>query len=229
MSSQPTKCAPLSVMLTCKDTAKTVSFYRDTLGFKLAEQWPETGVPVWASLMMGEQSVMIGAAMPADKVDAACGDADAATKAHYKECAADYAKAAKPGVGISIYVQVEDVDAYHDRVVTKGLKGAGKPTSQFYGIRDFWATDPDGYQLVFYKPIQMSSCQSCGMPLKDAAPGVTYCQHCADSSGRLKPYAQVLEGTIQGYFMAMQKMPRPQAEQAAKAHLSKMPAWRTRG
>jgi uncharacterized glyoxalase superfamily protein PhnB len=228
MSSQ-LKCAPLCVMLSCKDTTKTIAFYRDVLGFKVAEQWPESGPPMWANLMMGEQSVMIGAVMPADKIDASCGEADEATKAHYKALATDYAKTPKPGVGISIYVQVDDVDAYHDRVITKGLKGAGKPTSQFYGIRDFWASDPDGYQLVFYKPIQMSSCQSCGMPLKDAAPGVMYCQYCTDSSGKLKPYAEVLEGTMQGYFMAMQKMPRPQAEQAAKAHLAKMPAWKSKG
>jgi hypothetical protein len=67
------------------------------------------------------------------------------------------------------------------------------------------------------------------MPLKDAAPGVMYCGYCTDSSGKLKPYDQVLEGTTQGYFMAMQKMPRPQAEKAAKDHLAKMPAWRVKG
>jgi uncharacterized glyoxalase superfamily protein PhnB len=223
-SSQPRKCAPLCVMLTVKDMNKTMAFYRDVLGFTVAERWPENDPACWANLMLGEQSIMIGPAMPASKVDEMCGQADAATKAHYKEIADAWTKN-KPGIGTYFYIKVDDVDAFHDRAVTKGLTNCGKPTSQFYGLRDFWAVDPDGYQLAFYKPIQMSSCQSCGMPLKDAEPGVMYCNYCTNEKGQLKPYAEVLEGTIQGYFMAMQKMPRPQAEKAAKEHLAKMPAW----
>ena len=52
-----------------------------------------------------------------------------------------------------------------------------------------------------------------------------YCQYCVDERGQLKPYSQVLEGTVAGYFMGMQKMERSAAERAAKEHLSKMPAW----
>jgi hypothetical protein len=55
-----------------------------------------------------------------------------------------------------------------------------------------------------------------------------YCQYCTDEKGALKPYEAVFEGTTQGYFMAMQKMPRPQAEKAAREHLAKMPAWKSR-
>ena len=36
---------------------------------------------------------------------------------------------------------------------------------------------------------------------------------------------QVFEGTVAGYFMAMQKLERAEAEVAAKEHLAKMPAW----
>ena len=88
--------------------------------------------------------------------------------------------------------------------------------------------DPDGYRLLFYTPIQMSSCQSCGMPLKDAKPGSMYCQYCTDDKGNLKPYEKVFEGTTTGYFMAMQKLPRKDAEAAAKKHLATMPAWKGR-
>ena len=85
--------------------------------------------------------------------------------------------------------------------------------------------DPDGYRLVFYTPVAMESCQSCGMPLADAEPGQMYCDYCTDEKGTLRPYEQVFEGTVTGYFMGMQKMGRKDAEKAAKEHLGKMPAW----
>ena len=75
----------------------------------------------------------------------------------------------------------------------------------------------------------MESCQSCGMPLSDAEPGQMYCQYCTDEQGQLRTYETVLEGTIQGYFMGMQKMSREEAELAAREHLAKMPAWQGRG
>jgi hypothetical protein len=55
-----------------------------------------------------------------------------------------------------------------------------------------------------------------------------YCQYCSDEKGKLRPYEQVFEGTVTGYFMGMQKMPGPAAEKAAKEHLAKMPAWQGR-
>jgi uncharacterized glyoxalase superfamily protein PhnB len=220
------EAAPLSVMLTVKDMAKTIAFYRDVCGFELKEKWPDTDTPMWANLMLGKQSVMIGPSMNPDQMGADCGhDVDPGTKAYWKSAYEDFQKT-KPGVGIFIYLAVDDVDAHHDRVVTTGAKNVGKPTSQFYGIRDYWIEDPNGYRLQFYTAIQLANCQSCGMPMKDAKPGAMYCQYCTDGSGKLKPYEAVFEGTTQGYFMAMQKMARPQAEKAAREHLAKMPAWR---
>lgn len=214
-------------MLTVKDMAKSIAFYRDVCGFEVKEKWPDTDAPMWANLMLGEQSVMIGPSMNPDSSECGGHEVDAATKAQWKASYDDYQKN-KPGVGVYIYLQVENVDAHHDRVVSHGVTNAGNPTSQFYGIRDYWVEDPSGYRLLFYTPIQLTSCQSCGMPMKDAAPGAMYCHYCTDDSGALKPYEAILEGTTQGYFMAMQKMQRPEAEKAAREHLAKMPAWKLR-
>ena len=93
--------APLCVMLTVKDMAKSIAFYQDALGFELEAKWPETGTPVWANLMLGAQSVMIGASMSPD--DPSCaGQMDAETKAHWKAQYDDYTKN-KPGTGIIVY------------------------------------------------------------------------------------------------------------------------------
>ena len=142
----------------------------------------------------------------------------------WKQRIADF-RSGKPGAGMMIYLAVEDVDRYHDTIKDRGAKPATAPHTQFYGIRDFAVADPDGYLLVPYTAVAMESCQSCGMPMTDAEPGQMYCQYCTDEQGQLRPYEAVLEGTIQGYFMGMQKMERGPAEAAAKVHLAKMPAW----
>jgi uncharacterized glyoxalase superfamily protein PhnB len=213
---------PLCIMLTCKDMAKSVGYYRDTLGFELEQSWPDGGTPMWANMMLDRQSIMLGASMDPEQGPDCGADADA--KALHGKLFKEFS-AHRSGIGFFVYVLVPDVDAFHKRLTKAGAKPEVQPTTQFYGIRDFSVLDPDGYRLVFYSPATMTSCGSCGMPLKDAKEGEMYCHFCVDDKGKLKPYEQVLEGTIQGYFMGMQQMPRDKAEQAAKEHLAKMPAW----
>src|SRR5262249_41079083 len=127
-----------------------------------------------------------------------------------------------------LYLLVPDIDAFAATIQKKGVKLALPPKTQFYGMRSAVVVDPDGYSLTFYSPVKMESCQSCGMPMADAAPGQMYCQYCTDEKGKLKSYEQVFEGTVRGYFMEHMKMARPDAEAAARAHLAKMPAWAAR-
>ncbi len=217
---------PLSVMFTARDMKKSVAFYRDTLGFDLEACWPDEGNPMWANMMLDGQSVMFGGLMPPEAAAQMCGD-DPGAQQYMKTLFEEFQKN-RPGVGVVTYVMVPDVDKYHAKLVAKGVKGLAQPKSQFYGIRDFGVQDPEGYRLLFYSPIKMENCQSCGMPMKDAKPGAMYCQYCTDERGQLRSYESVLEGTTTGYFMAMQKMPRADAEKAAKKHLSTMPAWQGR-
>ncbi|HTE05420.1 MAG TPA: VOC family protein, partial [Planctomycetota bacterium] len=202
---------------------RAVAFYRDVLGFKVEAAWPDEKSPMWANLELGRQSIMLGAMMSPDKAAEFCGGDEGARRS--METLAKEFAASRNGVGVVVYVMVEDVDAYHAALVKKGVQDLPAPRSQFYGIRDFAVQDPDGYRLLMYSPITMSSCQSCGMPLEGATPGQMDCAHCTDEHGKLRPYESVLEGTTAGYFMQMQKLPRPQAEKAAREHLGKLPAW----
>lgn len=212
---------PNTVGLTSSNMQTTLAFYRDTLGFKLRECWPNESEPMWMSLELDQQSIMFGAASSAEM----CADkANAAQKQFFEKLTAAWSKNAH-GVGVNVYTMVPDIDAYAKQIEKRGAKLALPPTSQFYGLRDCCLTDPDGYVLTFYTPIKMESCQSCGMPLTDAQPGQMYCSYCTDEKGVLRPYTQVFEGTVSGYFMGMQKMNRKDAEHAATAHLEKMPAW----
>lgn len=215
---------PISVMFTSRNMQKAVAFYRDMLGFQMKESWPDDKNPMWASLMLDRQVIMLGAHMSPEAATEMCGG-DPGSAQYMKTLAEEFQKN-QPGVGIVTYVQVPDVDRYHASLVSKGVKNLPQPKTQFYGLRDFCVQDPDGYRLLFYTPIKMDSCQSCGMPLQDAQPGQMYCHYCTDEKGTLRPFEKVLEGTTSGYFMAMKKLPRPEAETAARAHLATMPAWK---
>ena len=216
-------CSPLIVSLTCKDIKASIRFYRDVLGFQMHEIWPSDEQPLWCSLMLADQSVMLGQAMSPEETKKMAGEDESASL--YCEMAETFANSNQPGAGVIIYVKVDDVDQFHATIKDRGATPVNDPRDQFYGIREFFILDPDGYRLVFYKNITMSSCSSCGIPLTDAAPGDMYCDHCTDDNGKLRPFEDILEGTITGYFMGMQKMERAEAEVAAKEHLAKMPAW----
>jgi len=213
----------MSVMFTSTDVQKSVQFYTETLGFELKECWPDKNNPMWANLVYKGQSIMIGCSMDPDKVGEAC-HGDAVAEAYWKVAAQEFIDN-KPGVGMQVYVEVDDIDNYAKEIKTKGASFEGEPKTQFYGIRDIGLNDPDGYRLVFFTPVTMESCQSCGMPLTDAEPGQMYCSYCTTDDGTLQPYEKIFEGTVTGYFMGMQKMERAEAEKAAKEHLAKMPAW----
>ncbi|HTF88164.1 MAG TPA: VOC family protein [Planctomycetota bacterium] len=214
---------PISVILTVRDTKATLAFYRDKLGFEVEASWPDEKNPMWANLMLDGQSVMIGALGTPDDIKQFCAK-DPAELEHKLGAHADFSKN-KHGVGISTYVAVKDIDAWHAKVSKLGVKFAGVPKTQFYGIREVGLEDPDGYSFMFYSPVTMATCQSCSMPMTEAKPGEMYCGYCVDEKGKLKPYETILEGCVSGYFIPMQKMSRPDAEVAARELLAKQPAW----
>ncbi|MFT7676323.1 MAG: putative glyoxalase superfamily protein PhnB [Planctomycetota bacterium] len=218
--------AGMSIMLTCKDCPKSVAYYRDVLGFELNESWPSPEEPQWANMVLGSQSVMLGAAIDESKLELMTGGDKEAMAYWGKEAQAW--KNNTPGIGMMVYLQVPDVDAYAAEIKGRGASLHGEPKSQFYGIREQRISDPDDYKIVAFSPITMSTCQSCSMPLSEAEPGQMYCTHCTDETGALRSYEQILEGTTVGYFMGMKQMPRAEAEVAAKDHLSTMPAWSSR-
>ena len=54
---------------------------------------------------------------------------------------------------VDIYVEVEDVDGYHDQLRKAGIKVTSALTTQWWGDRTFTIQDPYGYQLWFYQPV----------------------------------------------------------------------------
>jgi catechol 2,3-dioxygenase-like lactoylglutathione lyase family enzyme len=54
------------------------------------------------------------------------------------------------GAGLYLYLSVDNVDEFHQYLVSKKLKPS-RPQDQPWGNREFTLRDPDGYNLVVFK------------------------------------------------------------------------------
>ncbi len=54
---------------------------------------------------------------------------------------------------VEIYLEVADVDTYHDEVAGKGVKIAAPLTTEWWGDRTFKVADPYGYHIWFYQTV----------------------------------------------------------------------------
>jgi len=54
------------------------------------------------------------------------------------------------GLGVYMYVEVDDVDAYFETIKKNGIVPRTEPKTWPWGKREFVVKDPDGYKLVFY-------------------------------------------------------------------------------
>ena len=54
---------------------------------------------------------------------------------------------------VEIYLEVADVDGFHNEVKKKGVKITEALTDQWWGDRTFKVMDPVGYQIWFYQTV----------------------------------------------------------------------------
>jgi catechol 2,3-dioxygenase-like lactoylglutathione lyase family enzyme len=65
--------------------------------------------------------------------------------------AQDQTDATSKGAGLFLYIKVDDVEDFHQAVISKGLKPVSEPERQPSGNREFVLRDADGYNLVFFQ------------------------------------------------------------------------------
>ncbi len=76
------------------------------------------------------------------------------------------------------------------------------------------------------------SCESCGMPLRNKADfggarlDNSYCVHCTDSAGELKPYTEVLEN-MKNFAVRTMGVSETEALKMAQEGMAKLPAWQS--
>ncbi len=54
---------------------------------------------------------------------------------------------------VRIYLEVEDVKAYHDELERRGVKLTSPLTTQWWGDRTFTVMDPYGYEIWFHQHV----------------------------------------------------------------------------
>lgn len=116
----------MTTMLICADVQKSIKFYEDALGFKVANRMDEVGKTGWAMLERDNVTVMLASPtylpdMP--KVDGR----------YYQAM---------------YYIYTDDLEAERKRVIETGVE-ATEIVERFYNMKEFELVDPDGHMLVF--------------------------------------------------------------------------------
>ena len=125
----------LAPLLQVYDMPRSLSFYRDALGFGLvSSNCPEPPYD-WVLLRRDDVEVMLNTMYEADNRPAAV---DAVRNATHSD--------------VTLYIGCPDVDALCAELRANGV-AAGPPISAPYGMRQLSVSDPDGYALCFQWPV----------------------------------------------------------------------------
>lgn len=117
-------------LLYVDDVDRSVAFYRDHLGFDIVESWEPDGRLTWCRVERDGASVML---------QTACPDEDGSAE--------------ERGRGVAFFFLCDDADAMYEEVTASGLQ-VDPPTVAFYGMKQLFVKDPDGYGLCFQNPTE---------------------------------------------------------------------------
>ena len=118
----------LRLELFVEDMDAAIDFYTRVVGFELVRNEPD----YYASLCNGNVILGLG---PVSKLPAQGG--------YFTRDITDQRR----GLGVEIVLEVDDVDAWHRRVLASGRPVFEPLQERPWGLRDFRIVDPDGYYL----------------------------------------------------------------------------------
>jgi uncharacterized glyoxalase superfamily protein PhnB len=121
-------------LLSVLDMRKSVDWYRDVLGFEVLSTWEPEGTLHWAMLRLGGATLMLNSMF------------------ENAEQAASY-KPVKEREDVILYFSCADADEAYRDLHAKGCP-IKEPVSTFYGMRQLFIADPDGFQLCFQHQVQ---------------------------------------------------------------------------
>lgn len=111
-------------LLLVTDLERSLTFYRDQLGFAVVDEAKAAGRTFWCRLQRGGASLMLQQAEDED------GPAEGS------------------GRGVSFYFVCDDVDALYAEFVARGLK-LDPPAVAYYGMKQVFVPEPGGYVICF--------------------------------------------------------------------------------
>ncbi len=120
----------LEPLIYVSDILKSIFFYRDILGFKLGDLFPDRECPTYASIFIEDSKLMLSQARDSNK------------PLHQDRLG---------GSGLQLFVKVKNVDKELQRL--KGQVNLVQDIeTKLWGAREFTISDPDGYLISFYTP-----------------------------------------------------------------------------
>ncbi len=123
----------LTPNLVVRNVEASLKFYREVLGLEVAITVPEQSPYVFASVSNGVVEIFFN---------------------DQKIVAAEYPKlAANIGASLTLYMEVDSLQAVLDRVQKAGTKISMPVTEQFYGMKEFAFEDADGYTITIAQKV----------------------------------------------------------------------------
>jgi len=118
----------LTPNLIVRNVETSLKFYREVLGLQTGMTVPEQAPFVFGSVTNGAVEVFFN---------------------DQKVVAAEYPKLAETiGASMTLYIEVDSVEAVLERVKNAGAKISMPVTEQFYGMKEFAFEDSDGYTIT---------------------------------------------------------------------------------
>ena len=111
---------------------KSLTFYRDTLGFSVSQTVPDKAPFIFAWMKRDDADIFLNQNMPPQP-----GEPDL------------YAGKPVGGGTLSLYLVMEGIDEIYAKVQQQKVPIVVAMHKQFYGMREFAVHDPDGYLLIF--------------------------------------------------------------------------------
>lgn len=133
----PITATKITPNLIVSNVERSLAFYTDVLGFARGMTVPEQPPLVFASVTSGPVEIFFN---------------DRSTVGKESPQMAGLAF----GGGNTMFVEVEAIDALHDRLQSKATIVMPIVT-QWYGMREFAITDPDGYVITFAQRVATAS------------------------------------------------------------------------
>lgn len=110
-------------MLNVTDVGRSVEWY-ESIGFVLTNSFAENGDLIWASLEYGDSTLMLNTS--------------------------DVIRASEDKRDAEIYIYLSDNTIYETyKMISEMIDIPDKISETFYGMTEFYITDPDGFRITF--------------------------------------------------------------------------------
>jgi glyoxylase I family protein len=127
-----------ATLLQVFDMPTSLAFYRDVLGFQVTSEVPADDRCDWVMLTLHGSELMLNTAY----------------EAHERPTEPDPARIAAHS-DVILYFDCEDVDAAFGYFRERNI-AAKEPTVAFYGMKQVYLKDPDGYELCLQHAVRES-------------------------------------------------------------------------